>query len=129
MGAVGLLPDLGTSPSILAFSFFFCFLDSLLSCSSSGSIFFARSCGKGTAEGIRLSGAEGVFITCPFTRVNRTFSCLLVGEASSFLTEIVTVGSLVSGLMTLLIVTIGWSDLGAGGGGGRDAGGAGGWGW
>ena len=32
------------------------------------------------------------------------------------LTEMVTVGSLVSGLITLLIVTIGWSDFGAGGG-------------
>jgi len=37
----------------------------------------------------------------------------------------VTVGSLVSGLMTRLMVTIGWSDLGAGVGGGRATGGAG----
>ena len=37
------------------------------------------------------------------------------------LTDMVTVGSLVSGLITLLIVTIGWSDLGAGGGVGLQA--------
>ena len=87
----------------------------------------ANSLDIGTAEGIRLSGAEGVFITCPFTRVNSTFSFWGTGEASSFFTEMVTVGSLVSALITLLIVTMGWSDFGGGGGGGRAAGGAGGW--
>jgi len=121
--AVDLLPSL----SMRAFSFFFCFFESFDS--SSGKICFAKSLGIGTAEGIKLSGAEGVFMTCPFTRVKSTFSFWGAGEASSFLTEIVTVGSLVSALITLLMVTMGWSDLGAGGGGGRVAGGAGGCGW
>ena len=97
-------------PSRRAFSFFFCFLDNLTS--SSGRNCFCISFGIGTAEGIRLSGADGVFITWPFTKVNSTFSLFGACEASSFFTEMVTVGSFVSGLITLLMVTMGWSDLG-----------------